>query len=29
MLNNNVINKDFKIDPEKLELFFEKYNELK
>lgn len=29
MLNNNVITKEFKIDPEKLDLFFEKYNELK
>ncbi|MBF4492039.1 hypothetical protein IR010_05740 [Flavobacterium sp. MR2016-29] len=29
MLNNNVITKEFKIDPEKLDLFFAKYNELK
>lgn len=29
MLNNNVITKEFKIDPEKLEMFFAKYNELK
>jgi hypothetical protein len=29
LLNENVISKEFKIDPEKLEVFFEKYNELK
>jgi hypothetical protein len=29
MLNNNVINKEFKIDTEKLDVFFAKYNELK
>lgn len=29
MLENNVITKDFKIDTEKLAIFFEKYNEIK